>query len=244
MFVIWIGATVALGRGLCSWGCFFGGLEDGLSRLRRRAVLRHIDERWTYLPYAVLAGIVILSALSLSPTYCMWLCPFKTVSEYVAVTSFQRALQAGIFLALFIVLVVVLPILSRRRTQCGLFCPMGAFQGFFNKTNVFEIKVDRDACSDCAHCTRVCPTFSIDEASLARGGTRISCSKCGKCVDDCPKGAAAFHVKGTPLRLGDGKARLLFLYPAFLFLITFNGFMIQDALRRLMRLATTGSLLQ
>jgi ferredoxin-type protein NapH len=243
MFVIWIGATIALGRGLCSWGCFFGGLEDGISRLRRRPIIRAIDTRWTYMPYAVLAGIVILSAASLSPTYCMWLCPFKTVSEYVAVTDLQRALQAGIFLALFVALVVVLPFLTRRRTQCGLFCPMGAFQGLFNKLNVFEIKIDREKCSDCAHCTRTCPTFSIDKASLARGGTRITCSKCGKCVDDCPKGAAGFHVKGTPFVLGARKARLLFLYPAFLFLITFNGGLMQDALRRLMRLATTGSLL-
>jgi ferredoxin-type protein NapH len=244
MFVIWIGATVALGRGFCSWGCFFGGLEDGFSRVRKRAVVRNIAQRWTYLPYAVLAAIVAISALSLSPTYCMWLCPFKTVTEYPAITNFQTALQAGIFLSLFFGLVVVMPILSRRRTQCGLFCPMGAFQGFFNKTNLFEVKIDQTRCTDCAHCTRICPTFSIDKASLAKGGTRISCSKCGKCVDDCPKGAATFHLKGTPLVLGDGRARLFFLYPAFLFLIIFNGWMMQDGLRRLFLLATTGSLLR
>ncbi len=244
MFVIWIGATLALGRGFCSWGCFFGGLEDGFSRLRRRPVLRHIAARWSYLPYAVLASVVILSAVSFSPTYCLWLCPFKAVSEYVAVTSFERALQAGIFVVLFLALVVVLPVLSRRRTQCGLFCPMGAFQGFFNKLNVFEIKIDRDRCSDCARCARVCPTFSIDTASLARGATRISCSKCGRCVDECPTRAAAFHVKGTRFLPDESRARLLFLYPAFLFLITFNGFGLQDGIRRLIRLVLTGSLLQ
>jgi NAD-dependent dihydropyrimidine dehydrogenase PreA subunit len=244
MFVIWIGATVSLGRGFCSWGCFFGGLEDGFSRVRKRTAVRNIADRWTYLPYAVLVSIVILSALSLSPTYCMWLCPFKTVSEYVAVTDFRRALQAAIFLSLFFGLVVVLPILSRRRTQCGLFCPMGAFQGLFNKTNLFEVKIDQSRCSDCAHCTRICPTFSIDKASLARGATRISCSKCGKCVDDCPKGAATFHVKGTPFVLGDKLARFLFLYPAFLFLVVFNGGMIQDTIRRLFLLVSTGSLLR
>jgi polyferredoxin len=223
MFVIWIGATVSLGRGFCSWGCFFGGLEDGFSRVRRRTAPRNIADRWTYLPYAVLVSIVILSALSLSPTYCMWLCPFKTVSEYVAVTDFRRALQAAIFLS---------------------FCPMGAFQGLFNKTNLFEVKIDQSRCSDCAHCTRICPTFSIDKASLARGATRISCSKCGKCVDDCPKGAAAFHIKGTPFVLGDKLARFLFLYPAFLFLVVFNGGMIQDTIRRLFLLVSTGSLLR
>jgi ferredoxin-type protein NapH len=171
----------------------------------------------------------------------MWLCPFKTVTEYPAVVDFETALQAAIFVTLFVGLVVVLPILSRRRTQCGLFCPMGAFQDFFNKTNLFEIRVDPAKCSDCAHCTRICPTFSLDPAGLARGRTRISCSKC---VDDCPKDALTYHIKGTPLVMGDSKARLLFLYPAFLFLITFNGGMMQDGLRRTLLLLTTGSFLR
>jgi ferredoxin-type protein NapH len=244
MFTIWIGVTLALGRGFCSWGCFFGGLEDGLSRVRRRSVIRRIAERWSYLPYAVLAVIVVLSAISLTPTYCEWLCPFKTVTEYVAVTGFRTALQAVIFVSLFVSLVIVLPILSKRRTQCGLFCPMGAFQGLFNRLNLFEVRIDRQSCNDCGRCVRECPTFSLDEQSLARGGTRISCSKCGKCLDICAKDAATFHIKGTPLVPRDGRARLLFLYPAFLFLVTFGSGMIIDGMRRLILLASTGSLLR
>ncbi len=243
MFALWIGVTIALGRGFCSWGCFFGGLEDGFSRLRRRPVIRSISSRWTYVPYAVLAAIVLLSALTFSPTYCEWLCPFKTVTEYVAITNARTAIQAAIFLSLFLGLVVVLPLLSRRRTQCGLFCPMGAFQGFFNKLNVFDVRIDADRCSDCNHCLRTCPTFSMDAASVAAGGTRLSCSKCGKCVDDCPKGAATFHIKGTRVRPRDLKARFLFLYPAFLFLVVFGGSMIQDGMQRLFLLATTGRML-
>jgi ferredoxin len=75
----------------------------------------------------------------------------------------RRCSKRSLF-SLFFALVVALPILSRRRTQCGLFCPMGAF--------------------------RICPTFSIDAASLDRGVPRLSCCKCGRCVDECPKGAA------------------------------------------------------
>ncbi len=244
MIVIWLGATIALGRGFCSWGCFFGGLEDGLSRLRRRPLLRRIGERWTYLPYAVLAAIVLVSAIALYPVYCFWICPFKAVSEYAAVTDFRTALQFVIFASIFATLVVVLPILTKRRTQCGLFCPMGAFQGLFNKLNVFEIRMDRESCRKCTLCTVTCPTFSVSEASLARGGTRLSCNRCGKCVDECPKGAARFHLKGTPPLAGARTARLLFLYPAFLFLVTFNGNAMVDAMRRLVLLATTGSMLR
>jgi ferredoxin-type protein NapH len=244
MIVLWLGATLALGRGFCSWGCFFGGLEDGFSRIRRESWIKKISDQWTYLPYAVLAAVIALSAALLTPFYCEWLCPFKTVTEYFEVTTFQRLLQAIIFVGLFLGLVVVLPIMSRRRTQCGLFCPMGAFQSFTNKVNPFEIRIARDRCKDCEKCIRECPTFSLDANSVALGGTRISCSKCGKCVDQCPTGAIGFHIKGTLPHGRPERARLLFLYPAYLFLTVFGGGMIQDGLYRIMLLATIGSMIR
>ncbi len=244
MIVLWLGAMLALGRGFCSWGCFFGGLEDGFSRLRRKPRIRKIAEHWTYLPYAVLAVIVVMSAAMLVPFYCEWLCPFKTVTEYFEVTSFERLLQVFIFTGLFFGLVVILPILSRRRTQCGLFCPMGAFQSFFNKVNPFEIRIARDRCKDCDKCVRECPTFSLNSESVALGRTRLSCVKCGKCVDECPTGAIRFHIKGSLPQIKPARARLLFIYPAFLFLTVFGGGMIQDGLYRILLLLTTGSMIK
>jgi NAD-dependent dihydropyrimidine dehydrogenase PreA subunit len=244
MIVIWLGAILALGRGFCSWGCIFGGLEDGFSRMRRKPLIRKIAERWTYLPYAVLVVVVVMSALLLTPFYCIWLCPFKTVTEYLEVNSFERFLQAILFVGLFAGLVVILPILSRRRTQCSLFCPMGAFQSFFNKVNPFEIVIARDRCKDCDRCVRECPTFSLDAKSVALGRTRISCVKCGKCVDQCPTGAAAYHIKGTHPQWKPARARMLFLYPAYLFLTVFGGGLIQDGLYRILLLITTGSMIQ
>lgn len=244
MIVLWLGVTLALGRGFCGWGCFFGGLEDGCSRLLQKARIKSIPDRWTYLPYAVLAIVVIMSAALLTPFYCEWLCPFKTVTEYFQVTSFQRLLQAIIFICLFLGLVVVLPFLSRRRTQCGLFCPMGAFQSFSNKVNPFEIRIASDQCKNCGKCIQGCPTFSMDNRSIASGQTRITCVKCGKCVDECPTGAISYHIKGTAPRSRPAGARLLFIYPAFLFLIVFGGSMIQDGLYRVLLLVTTGSMIR
>jgi ferredoxin len=244
MIVLWLGVTLALGRGFCSWGCFFGGLEDGCSRLLRKARIKTIADRWTYLPYAILAIVVVMSAALMMPFYCEWLCPFKTVTEYFQVTSFQRMLQAIIFIGLFIGLVVVLPILSRRRTQCSFLCPMGAFQSFSNKVNPFEIRISADQCKNCGNCIQGCPTFSLDDRSMTSGHTRITCVKCGKCVDECPTGAISYHIKGTVPQTRQAGARLLFLYPAFLFLIVFGGGMIQDGLYRVLLLVTTGSMIR
>ena len=244
MFTLWIGFSLVLGRGWCSWGCFFGGLDDFFSRLRRRPIIGHIARRWTYLPYAVLALVVVTSAYSLNPTYCMWLCPFKTVTEYPQVDSVTRALQAVIFLSLFAGLVVVLPVLTKRRTQCGLFCPFGAFQSVTGWLNAVTVRVNRNACQDCGRCTRDCPQFALHPDALTRGRPDISCSKCGKCVDQCPTGAAHFHVRGSGMDADAGKARMLFVFPAFLFMAVFGAGMIQGGLYRVFLLATTGSMIK
>ena len=240
MFVLWIGASLALGRGFCSWACFFGGLDDGFSRFMKKPLIKKIDAKWTYLPFAVLLVVALISAVMLNPTYCAWLCPFKTVTEFEEVTSFKILIQTIIFISLFIGLVIVLPILTKRRIQCGLFCPFGAFQSFTNKINPFQVRMNHERCVKCKRCIQTCPTFSINEESMNQGKTRFTCMKCGKCIDSCPKEAIYYHVKGTPFNLNLSTYRLLFLYPAFLFLATMAGGNVQDAIVRVIRLVATG----
>jgi len=241
MIVIWAGASLALGRGWCSWICFYGGFDEGFSSISGKPVIKKIDRKWTYLPYAMLLGVVLISSITLSAVYCPWICPFKAVSEFHVIDSMERLIQAIIFISLFIALVIVLPILTKRRTQCSFLCPFSAFQSFTNWLNVFDIRIDTEKCVHCHRCVKECPTFSIDEESVKKGVTRLSCTKCGKCVDICPKKAASFHVKGTDVGQKPGLARLLFLFPAFLFGAVYGAGTISDGLWRILKFITTGS---
>lgn len=243
MIVIWAGATLALGKGWCSWVCFYGGLDDGFSQIGKKPVIRKIDRKWTYLPYAVLTAIVLLSAAALSPVYCEWLCPFKAVTEFEEIVSFKILVQTIIFVALFLGLVIVLPILTKKRIQCSFLCPYAAFQSFTNKVNIFDIRIDKAKCNQCKKCIRSCPTLSIDDQSLAKGKTCMTCTKCGRCVDICPRGAIGYHIKGTKVGVGKGVARNLFVYSAYLFGATFGGSMIAGAVFRILKLITTGSMI-
>jgi polyferredoxin len=244
MLLIWLVASITLGRGWCSWACFYGGLDEGFSRIGRKPILKRIDRKWTYLPFAILVAIVLLSAAKLTPMYCVWLCPFKAVTEFEAVTSTTLLVQTIIFVTLFAALVVILPILTKRRAQCGLFCPMGAFQSLTNKLNIFDIRIDPDKCVQCGRCESSCPTFSIDRETIKKGTTRITCTKCGRCVDVCPRKAISYHIKGTPAGVTSHIARMAFLYPAFLFLAIMSGTMISTAVYRILLLATTGSMIR
>ena len=230
MVALWLGATLVLGKGWCSYGCFFGGIEEGFAAAAKKPRIKKLDPRLRWLPWAVLAAIVLLSAALLEPVYCTWLCPFKAVTEYPQVRSFETAFQAGIFTILFLGLVIVLPFLTKKRTQCSFLCPFGAFQSLFNKTGAFEVRLDKAKCQPCVLCEKACPTLSIGTESIESGKPRLSCMKCGACVDACVRGAAVWHIKGTPVGSSPERARLMHLYSAWGFAVMFGGSIIATTL--------------
>lgn len=230
MLGIWLAMTIVVGKGWCSYLCFFGGIEEGMASLPKRAKLRKIDPRWRYGPWAVLLAMVLLSLALFEPAYCMWLCPFKAVSEYVAARNTVGLIQNGIFIALFAGLVIALPLLTKKRTQCAFLCPFGAFQSLFNKTSIFSVKVDRERCIPCNLCQTACPTMSLTKESIGEGETLMSCMKCGACVDACPRDAAVWHIRGTELGVKPERARLMFLYAAWAMATMFGGSIIAQGL--------------
>jgi polyferredoxin len=240
MLVIWIGASLALGRGWCAWGCFFGGLDEGFSRILKKPIIRDIPPAMTDLPFALLLIVAFWSTASMAPQYCAWLCPFKAVTEFRPVVTGLDVAKTAAFVSLFLGFVVALPLLTKRRAQCALLCPFGAMQSAANKLAPCDVRLDASACSKCGLCIRQCPTYSLSDASLVSGEPALTCARCGHCVDSCPKGAWHHHVRGTGSDAGRTTARLLFLYPAFLFLATIAGGIYQDGLARLGRLVLTG----
>ncbi len=236
MVVLWLVATLVLGRGFCSWGCFYGGWEDGFSRIRKKPVIKRISEIWKWMPFAVLLMVSLTAALTLVPTYCDWICPFKAVTEFEQVTSVESATKAGIFVSLFAGLVVVLPVMTRKRTQCSFLCPLGAVNTASNKITPFTIKIDKKTCSECFKCVEVCPLFALSMEGIKDGKVSVFCSKCGKCVDTCSKNAIHFGIKGVPSGTLKNFSRNLFLFVSFLFISVFSAGSIINSLQSLLKI--------
>lgn len=192
--------SVIYGRAFCSWGCFYGGQDELFSSLakKKRWNVDNLPRGVRYFAFGLLAFIVLHSLATLSPTYCIWFCPFKTTTEFVEVNSFIRVIQTFIFVALWVMLVIFLSFITKKRMQCGTFCPMGAFLSCFDKVTLFKLKIDKEKCSRCNHCISVCPTFSMTEEAIEKGKPTVTCCKCGACLTACPKQAIGYGVKGIP----------------------------------------------
>ncbi len=237
VFLTWLGATLILGKGWCSWTCIFAAFDDFFSRLLPRAVITRSPDRLKSLPPALLIFTLLVSAAVLFPVYCIATCPFKLVTEVPAWASTGEIVRVAIYTSVFIVMVVVLPLLMKRRAQCTFLCPVGALQACAGRFTPFHIQVDRDKCTDCGGCVKVCPSLAMTAESRAGGGAEPGCSLCGRCADGCPAGAIHYHVRGTPADADRRLARALFLYPAFLILAYFTANICVGVTARLLRLA-------
>ncbi len=236
MVILWFAATIVLGRGFCSWGCFYGGWDDAFSRFRKKPAIRKISDTWKWMPFAVLLIVALTAALTLVPTYCDWICPFKAVTEFEKVTNVESAAKAGVFISLFAGLVVVLPVMTGKRTQCSFLCPLGAINSVSNKITPFTIKIDKTACSNCYKCVNACPLFALTREGIKEGKVSVFCSKCGKCADACTKNAIHIGIRGVPAESMKKFSRNLFMFVSFLFIAIFSSGSIVFTLRSLLDL--------
>ena len=197
MFIIWLIATLTIGRGWCSWICFYGGWDEGISRIAKKPVIK-LDpksKKIRYFSFAILAFVVLASLTTLTAVYCELLCPFKMITEFGEITDMKSFILTIIFILTFFSLVIVLPYLTKKRFQCMSFCPFGAFQSLVDKVSLYRVRIDIEKCIQCMKCVESCPTMSLTEEIIkeGKGKPSITCTKCGECMDCCPKGAIDYQ---------------------------------------------------
>lgn len=241
MIATWIGVSLVLGRGFCSWACFWGGWESGSASILKKPIIKRIPMKLKWGAFAMLFSIVISSLVSLTVVYCIWLCPFQGVSEFAQVTDWVTTLKFVLFAVIFLFLVIIFPLLTKKRVQCISFCPFGAFQSLVDKINAFDIRIKTKECSGCKKCIRECPMNAVTEESLKTGKIGIPCVKCGKCVDVCHKKAVVFHLKGTPVGYLSKAVKVTFIYLSFFALTMMLGGNIKEALVIIFKFIFTGS---
>lgn len=234
MILIWLVCTLTVGRGWCSWICFYGGWEEGFSHVAKKPRIKPLpkNKELREFHFGFMFFIILASLCELACIYCEWFCPFKLVTEFSPVNSIPSLIATIMFVGLFIGLVIVLPILTKKRTQCSSLCPFGAFASLTDRFSIFQMKIDSDKCSGCMKCASTCPFSAIDIKTIQekKGHPEITCAKCGECVSVCPNKAISYefrfnmkksgcscgHHKNPP-KTAAGRVLQQLLHPANLF---------------------------
>jgi polyferredoxin len=195
---LWLVLTLAIGQAWCSWGCFYGGLDDGFSRILKKPLWRrfHLPPRWRDLPAAILLFMALASLSTMLPVFCLWVCPLKFTTAFLDTYGPVRLVQIVIFSGVGLAALVILPLVLKKRVFCGLICPFGAWQAFFGRVSPFRVSILPDRCNQCGLCVRACPTWVLEEESLERYEVSSYCNRCGQCIDVCPTGGITYTLLG------------------------------------------------
>jgi polyferredoxin len=199
--LLWLALALLFGRGWCSWICFFGGIDQACAAAFKKPRLKveNLNRFWRIFPYAFLLFLILIAVGALYPLFCAWLCPLRIAYDPPAVNTTLEWLSAIIFVGGGLIFLVVGPFLTKKRLFCSLICPLLPANAIIGQLSPFKVKVDRNKCTNCGMCEKVCESFAITKDSLAEGKVYLECTKCGRCMDICPKGAIDYCLIGTNL---------------------------------------------
>lgn len=210
--------AVVFHRGLCSWACPIGLLEEYLGKIGIRVTGRKLEPP-TYLDwplrsikYLLLAFFVkvILIDFSGAAALAFLQTPYNKVA---AVKMLDFWLAPGAW-TLGIMGFLVVGSLVVQNFWCRYLCPYGAMLsavGFLSPATV-DVNRDEAACDDCGLCTQACPNY-VDVQS-ADSVTALECTRCSECIQACPEGALEFRVGSvdlSPRAVGLGIVAIIFL---------------------------------
>ncbi len=190
MGFLWLLIMFTLGQGICSWVCFYGGIDEACSKIAKKPLVKlKFPGLWRDFPIAFLIFLLIVSFLQGLPVFCTWFCPFKMTEAFWDSYPVIRAIQAVLFWLVLIGFVIVLPILTKKRTFCSLICPFGALASICGKASPYKVTINKEKCVLCGKCQEVCPVLAIENKGAE--GYKISdfCNRCGECIDACPVNA-------------------------------------------------------
>ncbi|SUT99567.1 quinol dehydrogenase membrane component [Actinobacillus lignieresii] len=185
--------AVVASKAFCGWVCPMNMVTDTAAWLRRKLGIRQSAKIPRNLRYAILAMILVGSAIS-GTLLWEWINP---------VAALGRVFVFGLGATLWLVAVVFLfDLLIVEHGWCGHLCPIGATYALIGAKSVIKVNVvDRARCDRCMDCYNVCPEPQVLRVPLhgkQEDSTIVlskDCISCGRCIDVCPENVFAFGTR-------------------------------------------------
>jgi len=187
---LWLLLILTIGQGICSWVCFYGGIDEACAKIARKPFIKlKAPGPWRDFPIAFLIFLLIVSFLQGLPVFCNWFCPFKMTEAFWDSYPAVRIAQAALFWTALAGFVIILPILTKKRTFCAFICPFGALASICGKASPYKVTINKEQCVTCGKCQDLCPVFAIEKRDADKYEISNFCNRCGKCIDLCPVNA-------------------------------------------------------
>jgi ferredoxin-type protein NapH len=191
-----LGAAIVLGiylllggRVFCAWVCPVNIVADAAGWLRNRLAIPPMFHLPRTLRYSILATSLLISAITGLAAF-EWVSPIGMAHREII---FGLGLGFTALLAIFLFDLLIL-----KHGWCGHLCPLGAFYSLVGKTALVRVRFDRNSCTHCGECAKVCPEPQVlNLKKLEQRGYVFSgeCSNCGRCTPICPEGSLKFDFK-------------------------------------------------
>lgn len=232
--ILYIFSTLSIGQAFCSWVCFYGGIDESLSKILPEQILKIniVPKIIRDFPVGFLIFLMLSSIILFEPIFCLWVCPYKLTTAFLNNGEvFIYKIQIAIFVIVGILFLVILPLLLKKRTFCSFICPFGGFISIAGRINPFKVYRDQKKCEKCGRCIEVCPNFAITRDFEVTS----YCVKCGKCIDNCRNNAVSIGIKSEDEKIIKA-GYVIFLISVFLFGGAISSFFIPDAIVILLRI--------
>jgi ferredoxin-type protein NapH len=191
-----IGAAIVLGlylliggRMFCAWVCPVNVVTDAAGWLRNKIGIQPIFHLPRTLRYFILAATLVITVISGLAAF-EWVSPIGMAHREII---FGLGMGFTALLAIFLFDLLIL-----KNGWCGHLCPLGAFYSLTGKTALLRVRFDKNTCTHCGECAKVCPEPQVlnlkklDERGYVFSG---ECSNCGRCTPICPEGSLKFDFK-------------------------------------------------
>lgn len=188
MPILFVSTVLLSGPAWCSHLCYFGAIDNlAAGGKTHRGPIRNKWALKSTVALLVVFGAIVLRLMKV---------PVLTVT-----------LVAAGFGVIGLGLILLISKREGRMVHCTSYCPIGTVVNLTRFVNPFRMLIDKNSCTDCMACTRLCKYDALNKADILARKPGLTCTLCGDCVSSCHAGS--IHYKFW--HLSPGASRNLYL---------------------------------